>query len=72
MFSDGVYENGRYLSSSIRDGVAPTWYLVYTLCLCGLAAVAALLREKTDRRALIVTGAVLVAVALGSFALSVS
>lgn len=72
VFSDGVYENGRYLSSTIRDGVAPTWYLVYTLCLCGLAAVAALVREKTDRRRLIVTGGVLAAVALGSFALSVS
>ena len=52
--------------------VAPVWVLVYLLCLCGLAVVAALLRDRPHRRALLWTGGALALGAVGSFLLAVS
>jgi hypothetical protein len=70
LFGDEIVKHGKIVSSALYDNVTPAWYLLYVSCLCGLAVVAALLRDQTNRRHLIAIGAVLSA--LGSFALSVS
>jgi len=67
-FADG---NGRVVSSSLVDGVSPQWYLGYVLCLCGLAAIAALLRDPINRRPLFAVGALLALAAIGCFSLAV-
>ncbi|MDP9397179.1 MAG: hypothetical protein M3P96_04855 [Actinomycetota bacterium] len=53
----------------VPDG-SPVWYVAYTLCLSGLAAVAALLRDAVERRRLLAAGAVLAIGALGSLILT--
>jgi len=58
--------------SALIPDVVQGWVLVYLLCLCGLAAVAALLRDRPHRRALLWTGGALMAGAVGSFLLAVS
>ena len=45
--------HGETIGSSIVDTVAPLWDLAFTLCLCGLATVAALLRDPVGRRPLL-------------------
>lgn len=67
-----VDENGRLNSSSMVPDVSPEWYLGYALCLCGLAVVAALLRDPVNRRPLVWTGVGLTLAAIGCFALTVS
>ena len=52
-------------------GVEPLWVLCYLLCLCGLAVVAALLRDPGHRRALLGAGAGLTVGAVGFFLLAV-
>lgn len=64
--------HGETIGSSIVDTVAPLWDLAFTLCLCGLATVAALLRDPVGRRPLLWTGGVLVVAAAGCFAAAVS
>ena len=66
-----VGSNGKVASSSLVEGVSPQWYLGYVLCLCGLAAVAALLRDPINRRPLCVVGALLALGAIGCFSLAV-
>jgi hypothetical protein len=56
-------ENGIVVWSELTPGVVPEWYLGYVLCLCGLAVVAALLRDAPDRRRLVGIGS---ALALGA------
>jgi hypothetical protein len=72
LFPDEVVRHEKIVSSSLHDEVTPAWYLLYALCLCGLAVVAALLRDTTDRRRLLMVGTVLSVVGLGSVALSLS
>ena len=69
---DELAKHGKVVSSSMRDVITPAWYLLYVSCLCGLAVVAALLRERADRRNLFVAGAALSAAALCSAVLSVA
>lgn len=72
LFADEKYVNAQPVSSTLYHEVTPAWYLLYVICLCGLCVVAALLREKEDRRRLLVIGGVLVAVALASAGLSLA
>lgn len=59
-FSDSLVTDGIFRASWLRDGAIPVWTCVYYACLCGLAAVAALLRDAGDhRRTLLTTGAIL-------------
>ena len=64
--------HGKVVGTSLVEGIAPMWALGWVASLCGLAVVAALLRDPGHRRALLVTGAGLVvsAVACYLFALS--
>lgn len=62
---------GPVVRSSFVPGVEPIWVLGYLLCLCGLAVVAALLRDPGHRRGLLGTGAVLAVGAVGCFLLAV-
>jgi hypothetical protein len=64
--------NGRNLSSTFVPGIEPVWALAWVLCLCGLAVVAALLRDRAHRRELLLTGAVLTLCAASSFALALA
>ena len=61
---------GAIVRSSFVAGVEQIWVLGYLLCLCGLAVVAALLRDPGHRRPLLVTGAVLALGAVGCFLLA--
>ena len=51
--------NGRNLSSTFVPDIEPVWALGWVLCLCGLAVVAALLRDPGHRRQLLVAGGAL-------------
>jgi hypothetical protein len=64
--------NGPVVWSHLAPGVEPIWVLLYLLCLCGLAVVAALLRDPGHRRPLLGAGAALGVGAVGSFLLAVS
>jgi hypothetical protein len=64
--------NGRNLSSTFVPGIDPVWALGWVLCLCGLAVVAALLRDPGHRRQLLVAGALLTVGAATSFALALA
>lgn len=65
-------ENGAIVRSNFAAGVEPIWVLFYLLCLCGLAVVAALLRDPERRRPLLGVGAALTLGAAGFFLLAVS
>ena len=60
------------LSSTFVPEIEPIWALGWVLCLCGLAVVAALLRDPGHRRQLLVTGAALTVGAASCFALALS
>jgi hypothetical protein len=64
--------NGRNLSSTLVPGIEPVWALGWVLCLCGLAVVAALLRDPAHRRQLLVAGALLTLGAATSYALALA
>jgi hypothetical protein len=49
--------------TAVLHGGSPLWYAGYQLCLCGIAVVAALLRDAPRRRPLLRVGAILVALA---------
>jgi hypothetical protein len=63
---------GPVVRSNFVAGVEPIWVLCYLLCLCGLAVVAALLRDAGHRRPLLGAGAALTLGAVGSFLLALS
>ena len=70
--SDDADGSGADVSSSFVPDVEPIWVLGYLLCLCGLAVVAALLRDAEHRRGLLAAGAALAVGAVGCFVLAVS
>jgi hypothetical protein len=72
LYDEFVDANGKLSHSRLVPGLSPQWYLGYALCLCGLAVVAALLRDPGDRRPLIWSGIVLAAGAAGCAVLTVS
>jgi hypothetical protein len=72
IFIDEHLSNGKYQVSWVRDGVNPVWWCGYAACLCGLAVVAALLRDRAHRRPLLVTGGVLTVVAVGCLLLAMA
>jgi hypothetical protein len=64
--------NGRNLSSTFVREIEPLWALGWVLCLCGLAVVAALLRDPGHRRQLLVAGGVLTVAAAACYLLALS
>jgi hypothetical protein len=62
-FMDGEYSDGQYHTTWLRGGVEPLWSCGYYAALCGLAVVAALLRDNANRRPLLLAGGLLTAVA---------
>ena len=62
-FMGGEYSDGQYHTTWLRDGAEPLWTCGYYAALCGLAVVAALLRDNANRRPLLLAGALLTAVA---------
>jgi hypothetical protein len=72
IFSDEHVVGGEYQTSSILDTVAPLWWCGYAACLCGLASVAALLRDSGHRGRLLATSAALAAVGVGFLLVAVS
>jgi hypothetical protein len=58
-------EGGVYQSSWVPTSVSPVWYCGYLACLCGLAVVAALARDRGHRRRLLVIAGVLASVGIG-------
>jgi hypothetical protein len=69
---DEHVENSRVLSTTLVPEIEPIWALGWVLCLCGLAAVAALLRDPGHRRALLIAGAALTLAAGTSYALAIA
>lgn len=63
--------DGTIVSTSLVVDVSLPWYLGYVLCLCGLAVVAALLRDPVNRRPVVWAGVVLGLAAIGCFGLTV-
>ena len=63
---------GQLTDSSLFPDVAQGWVLVYLLCLCGLAVVAALLRDPAAPPGTARPGGALIVGAVGSFLLAVS
>lgn len=64
--------DGKIISSTFVPGIEPIWALGWVLCLCGLAVVAALLRDPGHRRELLVAGAALTVAAAACFVLAQS
>ena len=64
--------NGRNLSSTFVPDIEPVWALGWVLCLCGLAVVAALLRDPGHRRQLLVAGGALTVAAASCFWMALS
>jgi hypothetical protein len=62
-FMGGEYSGGQYHTTWLRGGVEPLWTCGYYAALCGLAVVAALLRDNANRRPLLLAGGLLTAVA---------
>jgi hypothetical protein len=72
LYDEFVDENGKLSHSRLVPGLSPAWYLGYALCLCGLAVVAALLRDPVNRRPWVWTGLGLLVGAATCFVLTVS
>jgi hypothetical protein len=64
--------NGRNLSSTFVPEIEPIWALGWVLCLCGLAVVAALLRDPGHRRQLLIAGGALTVAAAACYLLALS
>jgi hypothetical protein len=64
--------DGKILSTTIIPDIEPVWALGWVACLCGLAVVAALLRDPAHRRTLLVTGAGLTVGAVACYLLALS
>lgn len=69
---DDADGEGADVSSSLVPDVEPIWVLGFLMCLCGLAVVAALLRDPEHRRGFLGAGAALIVGAVGCFLLAVS
>jgi hypothetical protein len=67
---DSLVVDGIIRGSWLREGVVMGWHLLYIACLCALALLAALLRDETDRRRLLVVTGVVSGTALVSLALA--
>lgn len=72
LIDEQVGADEQVVSTTIVPMIEPVWALGWVLCLCGLALVAALLRDPVHRRPLLAAGAVLTAAAAGCFLLAVS
>jgi len=72
LFDERIGDHGQVVSTSIVTSIVPLWALGWVGCLCGLAVVAALLRDPEHRRPLLLTGGALAAAALGCFVLAVT
>ena len=62
----------KVVSSTFVPGLEPIWALGWVLCLCGLAVVAALLRDPSHRRQVLVAGGALTVAAAACFVLAQS
>lgn len=72
IFWDSHLTNGVYQSSWVLTAVSPVWYCGYVASLCGLAVVAALLRDDANRRALLASGGAFAALGIGCLLLAVA
>jgi hypothetical protein len=70
--ADDHVKNGVMTGSSFVPGVSEVWFCVYALLMCGLAVVAAMLRDPGNRRRLLWTGAALAVAAAGALTLTVT
>jgi hypothetical protein len=64
--------DGKIIGTTIVPDITPVWALGWVTCLCGLAVVAALLRDPEHRRPLLLTGGALAAAAVGCYLLALS
>jgi hypothetical protein len=64
--------HGKIISTTFVSVITPIWALGWVLCLCGLAVVAALLRDPEHRRPLLATGAGLTLAAAACYALALA
>jgi len=60
-------DSQKMATSWLLPHISQPWVLAYTLCLCGLAVVAALLRDRANRRQLLWVGGTLTACAVICF-----
>jgi hypothetical protein len=70
--SSSLVVDGTILGSWLREGVVMGWHALYIACLCALAALAALLRDGTDRRRLLLVSGGVSALAVVSLVLAMS
>jgi hypothetical protein len=69
---DEIVVEEKVVSTTLVPSITPIWALGWVLCLCGLAVVAALLRDPGHRRALLGAAASLVLAAATCFVLALS
>jgi hypothetical protein len=72
LFDEKVGAHEKLVSPTIVTDIEPVWALGWVACLCGLAVVAALLRDPEHRRPLLLTGGALAVGAIGCFLLALS
>jgi len=72
LIDEHVGAHEKIVSTTLVESIDPFWALGWVLCLCGLAAVAALLRDPEHRRALLAAGAGLAVGAAACFVLAVA
>lgn len=72
LVDEHVDADGNVVSTTFTSGIEPIWALGWVLCLCGLAVVAALLRDPGHRRRLLIAGGALTGAAAACFVLALS
>jgi hypothetical protein len=72
LFDEKVGAHEKIISTILVPSIQPVWALGWVLCLCGLAAVGALLRDPEHRRALLATAGGLTVGAAACFVLAVA
>jgi hypothetical protein len=72
LIDERVGDHEKIVSTTLVPGIDPVWALGWVASLCGLAVVAALLRDPGHRRALLVTGAGLLVSAVACYLLALS
>jgi hypothetical protein len=70
--SSSLVVDGTILGSWLREDVVMGWRALYIACLCALAALAALLRDRSDRGRLLVVSGAVSGLAVVSLALAMS